>query len=183
MGAELKENMDKDIAAIKRRHDDSMEILTLGHSNARSNQLKRLENRLTTNQAQKISALKESGVSDEDANNQVSEEEKYDYEKTNEISENTVKYLTDLLGEGYDEKMRKILLDHEVQVQGLENVLEYQKAATKASLQKRLKRKMRARDLTLWELSKDERDKVVNEEFKTDKKKVAAAIMNVEKEI
>merc|ERR1711871_81012 len=102
---------------------------------------------------------------------------------TNEISENTVKYLTDLLGEGYDEKMRKILLDHEVQVQGLENVLEYQKTATKASLQKRLKRKMRARDLTLWELSKDERDKVVNEEFKTDKKKVAAAIMNVEKEI
>merc|ERR1711871_1753254 len=102
---------------------------------------------------------------------------------TNEISENTVKYLTDLLGEGYDEKMRKILLDHEVQVQGLENVLEYQKTATKASLQKRLKRKMRARDLTLWELSKDERDKVMGEEFKTDKKKVAAAIMNVEKEI
>merc|ERR1711871_1383406 len=102
---------------------------------------------------------------------------------TNDISENIAKYVTDLLGEGYDEKMRKILLDHEVQVQGLENVLEYQKTATKASLQKRLKRKMRARDLTLWELSKDERDKVMGEEFKTDKKKVAAAIMNVEKEI
>merc|ERR1711991_719440 len=181
--AELNENMERGIAAIKKRHDDAMDILTLGHAKSRSNQMKRLEDRLAAERAKKMSALKESGMSDEDASNQVNEEEKVEYEKTNDISENIATYVTDLLGEGYDENMRKILLDHEVQVQGLENVLDYHKAATEASLQRRLKRKIRARELTLSDLSKDEREKILNEEFKADKKRVANAILNVEKEI
>merc|ERR1711916_66724 len=171
--AELNEKMERGIAAIKKRHDDAMDILTLGHAKSRSNQMKRLEDRLAAERAKKMSALKESGMSDEDASNQVNEEEKVEEEKTNTISENIATYVTDLLGEGYDENMRKILLDHEVQVQGLENVLDYHKAATKASLQRRLKRKIRARELTLSDLSKDEREKILNEEFKADKKRVA----------
>jgi hypothetical protein len=51
--AKLNEDMNKDIAAIKRRHDNAMDILTQGHTNARSNQMKRLESRLAAERAKK----------------------------------------------------------------------------------------------------------------------------------
>ena len=175
--------LEKSIAALKRRHNEATEILRDGTVKCRENHLKRLETRLKRERAAKISSLEEKGFSKEDATSKIDEESAHQIQIESDRIEKTQEYVGELVAEGYDDQMRAILLQHEMNLRGLHNILDYQKSSTKKGLLKRLQRKKKARKITLDDRSDEEKNSVIDEEFLHDEKKINQSIMKIVKKV
>merc|ERR1711871_159926 len=175
--------LEKSIAALKRRHEEATEILRDGTVKCRENHLKRLGTRLKRERAAKISSLEEKGLSKEDATSKIDEESAHQIQIESDRIEKTQEYVGELVAEGYDDQMRAILLQHEMNLRGLHNILDYQKSSTKKGLLKRLQRKKKARKITLDDRSDEEKNSVIDEEFLHDEKKINQSIMKIVKKV
>ena len=177
-----KATLDKDkyISAVLERQSSAIDLLVKGGNLFSDDLMKRTNDELDKSRASRIAEAINSSLSENEA--------AFKIEKDDELTRSTIpqkvkdleEYIVLVIGEGLDQQMRSILLEHKIKLEGLQNVIEYQKTSSKANLRKRLNRKIKEREKMLTELTPEEKAAIINEEFKEDKKKIVIALKEIE---
>lgn len=176
----IAENYEMEIASLKKRSKDALKLVEVGSDAFSDYVLSEIEKNLQAHHPIKLSEAISSGLPRDEAEKVLSESEDSERLSGHDKVKRIVEYTSALLSENYDEKMRAILLEHETKVRGLQNILDYKKSSAKASLQKRLNRKIKAREANLTGYTPEERAKIISEEFVEERRKMFNSLKDID---